>query len=100
MTDAYRYAVYLVDQVAEVLGPVVQPFIKSDASGDHFLATEVDTGGAFCELTLVGQDAEGKTMTIELMIPMGMIRMVISIVSDGKFGFDVRPPAVVVPQKP
>ena len=78
----------------------MQPFLKSDASGDHFLAMEVDTGGSFCELTLSGQDAEGKPVAIELMIPMGMIRMVISIVSDGKFGFDVRPPAVVVPVKP
>lgn len=98
MNEPHRYAVYLVDKVAEVLGPVVQPFIKSDASGDHFLATEVDTGGAFCELTLAGQDADGKPTTIELMIPMGMIRMVISIVNDGKFGFDVRPPAVVPPK--
>lgn len=91
MNESNRYAVYLVDKVAEVLGPAVQPFLKSDASGDHFLATEVDTGGPLCELTLTGQDAEGKEMTVEIMIPMGMIRMVMSTVSDGKFGFDVRP---------
>lgn len=94
MTQALgRYAVYLVDNAAEALGPVAQPFIQQDESGNHFIATEVDTGGAFCELTLQAQTESGTTVTVEIMIPMGMIRLIISMAHEGRMGFHARNPA-------
>jgi len=48
----------------------------------------VDTGGAFCECTLHGKNAEGKEIELELMIPTGMIRLIVSVNGDeGVFGF-------------
>ena len=52
------------------------------------MSVEIDTGGAFCELTLIGKNAEGKNIELELMIPTQMIRLVVSLHGeDGSFGF-------------
>lgn len=85
-----RYAVYLLDSAAEALGPVGAPFIQKDASGPHIVAAEVDTGGALCELTLHGKDAKGVDMTVEMMIPLGMIKMILTIVAPESIGFQPR----------
>lgn len=90
-----RYSVYLVDKAADALGPIVAPFLKKDDSGDHFIASEVDTGGSFCELTLHGQSAEGTPLNVEIMIPMGMIRLIISDTLQERIGFQAREPAKI-----
>jgi hypothetical protein len=52
------------------------------------LCVEVDTGGAFCEMTLDGKDGDGKKIELELMVPTPMIRLIVSVHGDAStFGF-------------
>jgi len=52
------------------------------------MCREIDTGGAFCELELAGNTPEGKPLDVQLMIPTGMIRLVISTAgTEIDFGF-------------
>lgn len=48
---------------------------------------EVDTGGAFVEMTLEGRAPDGRTVELELMVPGSMVRMIVSARADAEFGF-------------
>ncbi|MGH8031271.1 MAG: hypothetical protein ACREO8_02645 [Luteimonas sp.] len=95
MNDSNGYAVFLFPQALEVLGDAIKPYLQQrSAQGDtqtggepHLLCNAIDTGGAFVEMTLLGHAADGREMTLELMIPTGMVRMVVSTHSDDSFGF-------------
>lgn len=82
------YAVFLYDQALEVLGEAVKPYLRQGAAGPYIACREVDTGGAFVEM-VVAADAEG-AVEIELMIPLQMVRMIVSSHSDTTFGFAAR----------
>ena len=91
MSDKPIYAVFLHPQAVEALGEAVKPYLTDSATGPHLLCSELDTGGALCEMLLVGKDATGKTVEVELMLPMGMIMLVVSVRNDdGTFGFRTR----------
>ena len=52
---------------------------------------KLDTGGALCEMLLHGKDANGAAVEVELMLPLGMILLVVSVRHDGAaFGFRAR----------
>lgn len=88
MSDDHIYAVYLHPQAIEALGTPIKPYITQGPAGPHIVCADVDTGGAFCELTLQGKNQSGKTVELELMIPSGMISLIISIHNDDEgFGF-------------
>lgn len=88
MGEAQVYAVFLFPQALEVLGEAIKLYLTDGPYGPHIVSAEIDTGGAFCELTLIGKNAEGKHVEMELMIPNNMIRLVISLQSEaGGFGF-------------
>jgi hypothetical protein len=87
MNDTNGYAVFLFPQALEVLGPAIQPFLQDGPTGPHVACNTIDTGGAFVEMTLGGRTPEGKEMSLELMVPSGMIRMVVSTQSEEVFGF-------------
>jgi hypothetical protein len=95
------YAVFLHPQAIEVLGPAIQPYLSESPAGPHLACAEIDAGGALFEMTLLGRDAEGRMIEVDLMVPSGMVRLVVSIRREGDFGFGPReaptPGAPIVP---
>lgn len=94
------YAVFLFDQAAEALGEAIKPYLRDGPAGPHIPCEAVDTGGALVEMTLRALTAEGDEAEIELMIPLQMVRMVVSMRSDGVFGFSMRGEALQEPALP
>jgi hypothetical protein len=86
--EQQTYVVYLHSQAIEVLGDAIKPYLSEGPGGQHLLCTEIDTGGAFCEMTVMGRSAADKPIEIELMVPVAMIRLIVST-PDGEheFGF-------------
>ena len=87
------YAVFLFPQALESLGEAIKPYLVEGPGGVHVLCKEIDTAGALIEMTLEGQTADGAVVSIELMVPGSMVRMIVSARSDGAFGFGPRKPA-------
>ncbi len=88
MSEQHTYAVYFHPQALDVLGEAVKPYLTESPAGQHILCKDIDTGGAFCELTLSSSPTSDKPMDVEIMVPTGMIRLVISIRgNEVDFGF-------------
>ncbi|MCB1560757.1 MAG: hypothetical protein KDI75_06645 [Xanthomonadales bacterium] len=87
MTEKSMVAVFLHEQALEVLGATVKPYLSDGPAGPHLLRREVDVGGAFVEVSMDGRDKDGNPVELELMVPTGFIRLVVSVRSDGDFGF-------------
>jgi hypothetical protein len=90
MNDSNGYAVFFFPQALEALGAAIQPFMQDGPAGPHVACTTIDTGGAFIEMTIDGRTPEGKHIALELMVPSGMVRMVVSTQSEAMFGFGLR----------
>lgn len=87
MTESSGYAVFFFPQAIESLGDAIKPYLQDGPGGQHVLCNEIDTGGSLIEMTLFGDNAEGKRVALELMVPSGMVRMIVSRQSDALFGF-------------
>lgn len=87
MNDSNGYAVFFFPQALEALGEAIKPYLQDSPAGPHVVCNEIDTGGALIEMTLHGRSSEGRELALELMVPTGMVRMVVSTHSDGLFGF-------------
>src|SRR4249919_1396246 len=88
MTEMHTYAVYFHPQALEVLGEAITPYLSEGPGGKYLSCREIDTGGAFCEIELAGTNAEGKPLDVQLMVPTGMIRLVVSTAGgEIDFGF-------------
>ena len=92
MNGRNGYAVFFYPQALEALGDAIKPYVQDGPAGAHVRCDEVDTGGAFIELTLNGHDASGADVALELMVPSAMVRLIASTQSDGTFGFGPRTP--------
>jgi hypothetical protein len=90
MNDTNGYAVFFFPQALEVLGDPIRPFLQEGPAGPHVACTTIDTGGAFIEMTLDGRTTEGREVSLELMVPSSMVRMVVSTQSEAMFGFGLR----------
>lgn len=90
MNETQGYAVFFFPQALEALGEAIRPYLLEGPAGPHVLCKEIDTGGAFTEMTLEGRNAEGREMTLELMVPGNMLRMIVSAHGEGAFGFGSR----------
>ncbi len=90
MNDNNGYAVFFFPQALEALGDPIRPFLQDGPAGPHVACTTIDTGGAFIEMTIEGRTPEGRALSLELMVPSGMVRMVVSTLSEGMFGFGLR----------
>jgi hypothetical protein len=90
MNDTNGYAVFFFPQALEALGDPIRPFLQDGPAGPHVACTTIDTGGAFIEMTIEGRTPEGREVSLELMVPSGMVRMVVSTQSEGLFGFGLR----------
>lgn len=84
------YAVFLYPQALEILGEAIRPYLHDGPHGPHVLCSAIDTGGALIDMTLHGRGDDGHDVEIELMIPTGMVRMIVSARSDAAFGFGPR----------
>ncbi len=90
MSETSGYAVFLFPQALEALGDAIKPYLQAGPVGPFVSCTEVDTGGAFIEMTLEGHAPDGRTVELELMVPGNMVRMIVSARSDSDFGFHDR----------
>ena len=100
MNESNGYAVFFFPQALEALGDAIKPYLQDGPMGQHVLCNEIDTGGALLEMTIQGITTDGKTVTLELMVPGSMVRMVVSSQSDAMFGFGPRVPLVPVTELP
>ncbi len=97
MNDSNGYAVFFFPPALEVLGEAIKPYLQDGPAGPHVPCREVDTGGAFVEMTLQGRTEDGRDVSLELMVPGNMVRMIVSARSDDSFGFyDRNRPLVVI----
>ncbi len=87
MNDSDGYAVFFFAPALEALGDAIKPYLQDGPAGLHVPCREVDTAGAFIEMTLEGRTADGREVALELMVPGNMVRMIVSARSDGGFGF-------------
>ncbi len=97
------YAVFFFPQALEALGAAIQPYLQDGPAGPHVACHEIDTAGGFVELTLRGRTAEGRDVSLELMVPSSMVLMIVSSQQDGAFGFRPHAPdaaPVPVPARP
>lgn len=90
MEESRGYAVFLFPQALEALGEAIRPYLLDGPAGPHVLCREIDTAGALIEMTLEMQTSEGRPISLELMVPTSMVRMIVSARSDGAFGFGPR----------
>lgn len=90
MNETRGYAVFFFPQALEVLGDAIRPYLLDGPAGPHLLCREIDTGGAFTEMTLEGRDPDGRVVSLELMVPGSMVRMIVSAHGEGSFGFGSR----------
>jgi hypothetical protein len=98
MNDSTGYAVFFYPNALEALGEAIKPYLRDGPMGPHIPCREVDTSGAFVEMTLEGQTAQGEQVGLDLMVPGNMVRMIVSAHSDNEFGFHVRAkPSVLEP---
>lgn len=70
-----------------MLGDAIRPYLQDSPVGPHVACAEVDTAGAFVEMTLRGRTQEGRELTVELMVPSGMVLMIVSSQQEDTFGF-------------
>jgi hypothetical protein len=88
MSEARTYAVYFHASAIEALGEPFKPFLSDGADGPHVLCKDIDTAGAFCEMTVITQSDKGRPVEHEVMVPSSMVRLVISIsAAEHDFGF-------------
>jgi hypothetical protein len=88
VSEQKTYVVFLFPQAVEALGEAIKPYICEGPAGAHLLCSEIDTGGAFCEMTVQGKSVTDKPLQVEVMVPVAMIRLIVSV-QDGEheFGF-------------
>ena len=90
MNEVKGYAVFLRPEAVEALGEAIQPYLRDSPRGAHIQCEEIDTGGAFVEMRIKRANRDGQWTAIELMIPAGAIRLIVSCQSDGTCGFGPR----------
>ena len=96
-SDTDTYAVYFFPPALEALGDPVRPYVTDPDGAPYILCEEIDTAGAFVELTVHVVDDGGTTRVVELMVPTNMVKLVVSRPSDARFGFRPKPPAAAGP---
>ena len=90
MNEAEGYAVFFFPQALEALGDAIKPYLQTGPMGEHVICKEVDTAGALIEMTIDAFTTDGRTASLELMVPTNMVKMIVSARSDTAFGFGPR----------
>ena len=99
MNESAGFAVFFFPPALEALGDAIKPYLQDGPAGPHVPCRDIDTGGAFIEMTLEGRAPDGRAVELELMVPGNMVRMIVSAHSDNEFGFydRNRPQAMLEP---
>ena len=87
MPDTPNYAVFLFPQALEALGDPIKPYLREAPMGPHVVCAEIDASGPFFGMTLVGQGAQGQPLSLEIMVPSSMVRLVMSMHGEHEIGF-------------
>jgi len=90
MNESEGYVVYFFPQALEALGEAIKPYLREGPGGEHVLCHEIDTAGSLIEMTIEATTNEGNSISLELMVPQSMVKMVVSARSDARFGFSPR----------
>ena len=90
MNGRNGYAVFFYPQALEALGEAIKPYLRDGPAGQHVPCHEIDTAGALIEMTLHGRSTDGADVSLEVMVPGSMVRMIVSTQGDGSFGFGPR----------
>lgn len=94
MKGSNGYAVFFYPQALEALGDAIKPYLQDSGSGGaHLLCHEIDTAGAFVEMTMSGGTPQDQDATLDLLVPTSMVRMIVSSQQAGSFGFRPHAPA-------
>lgn len=88
--DPSGYAVFFFPPALDALGDAIKPYLQDGPAGPHVPCREVDTAGAFTEITVEGRTPEGRDVALQLMVPSNMVRMIVSARADSAFGFHDR----------
>ena len=87
MVDVIHYAVFLHPQAVDVLGAPIKPYLRDEAANPHIVCSEIDASGALFELTLSGKGPNGEDLRLEIMLPVSMIKLVMSMRGEHEIGF-------------
>ncbi|MBS0463407.1 MAG: hypothetical protein JSS03_00295 [Proteobacteria bacterium] len=87
MSDPRVHVVFLFPAAIEALGAAIKPYLSEGPFGRHILCHEIDSGGAFFQMTIQGTTGDGRSVELQLMLPANMVQMVISTQGDTSFGF-------------
>lgn len=87
MTDSMNYAVFLFPQALEALGEPVKPYLRDAPGGPHIVCAEIDASGPLFGMTLVGKGPAGERLELELMVPVSMVKLVMSMHGEHEVGF-------------
>ena len=87
MGDPKSYAVFLYPQAIEVLAEPIKPYLRDAAGGPHIVCAEIDASGPLFEMTLVGKGPDAQPLQLEIMVPVSMVRLVMSMHGEHEIGF-------------
>jgi hypothetical protein len=90
MNESEGYVVFFFPQALEALGEAIKPYLRDGPGGEHVLCNEIDTAGSLIEMTIQATAADGRAVSLELMVPQSMVRMIVTARSDAAFGFSPR----------
>ncbi len=87
MTESINYAVFLFPQALEALGDAIKPYLRDAPGGPHIVCSEIDSSGPLFGMTLDGKGPHGETLELEIMVPVSMVRLVMSMHGEHEIGF-------------
>ncbi|MBX3688388.1 hypothetical protein [Dokdonella sp.] len=87
MPDAVNYAVFLFPQAIEALGSAIKPYLREGPAGPHIVCSEVDSSGPLFGMTLTGNGPRQEPLELEIMLPLQMIKLVMSMHGEHEIGF-------------
>ncbi len=87
MIDPPNYAVFLFPQALEAIGEPIKPYLRDGPGGMHIVCAEIDSSGPLFGMTLVGKGPQGERLALEIMLPVAMIKLVMSMHGEHEIGF-------------
>lgn len=92
-SDNPSVAVLLFPQAVEAIGGALGAHIRDGDLGPHILCQQVNSNGPYFEMIFDAQDASGRPVEMQVMVPHGYIRLVMSVRGEDSFGFARMRPA-------
>lgn len=87
MAEPTNYAVFLFPQALEAIGEAIKPYLRDTPAGPHIVCCEIDSTGPLFGMTLAGKGAQGERLELEIMVPVSMVRLVMSMHGEHEIGF-------------